>query len=217
APARNPLLSRRVFAFIRDMLLLQSRPSFGDEDRAEQRRFAGKFQQVTAPVTAKGVEDTAFYVYNRLVSLNEVGGEPGRFGIRPEAVHAYNRGRQARWPHALSPLSTHDTKRSEDTRARINVLSEMPEAWQACIERWSRLNEGHRITIEDETVPDANEEYLLYQTLVGAWPLEPGSPEGSEEFVSRIQAYLLKALHEAKVHTSWINPNPDYDNAVIEF
>jgi len=214
---RNPLLSRRVFAFIRDMLLLQFPESFGEEDRAEQRRFAGKFQQVTAPVTAKGVEDTAFYVYNRLVSLNEVGGDPGRFGVRPEAVHAYNRARQARWPYALSPLSTHDTKRSEDVRARINVLSEMPEKWETCLERWSRLNEAHRITVEDLTVPDANEEYLLYQTLVGAWPIEADSSAGSAEFVRRMQDYLLKALHEAKVHTSWINPNPDYDNAVVVF
>jgi (1->4)-alpha-D-glucan 1-alpha-D-glucosylmutase len=217
AVVRNPLLSRRVFGFIRDMLLLESPESFNEEDRAEQRRFAGKFQQVTAPVTAKGVEDTAFYVYNRLISLNEVGGEPGRFGSRPEAVHAYLQRRQAKWPYSLSPLSTHDTKRSEDVRARINVLSELPEAWQACLERWSRLNEAHRITVDDLTVPDANEEYLLYQTLVGAWPLEPASAEESRAFVERIQAYMLKALHEAKVHTSWMNPNSDYDNAVVEF
>ena len=217
AEALNPLMSRRVFRFIRDMLLLESPESFGEADRAEQRRFAGKFQQVTAPVTAKGVEDTAFYVYNRLVSLNEVGGDPGRFGIAPEAVHAFNRDRQARWPYALSPLSTHDTKRSEDVRARINVLSEIPEDWSAAVERWSRLNERHRKTDDDQTIPDANVEYLLYQTLVGAWPLEPWSPEDSAEFVGRIQAYMLKALHEAKVNTSWINPNAEYDDAIREF
>ena len=217
AETLNPLMSRRVFRFIRDMLLLESPESFGEADRAEQRRFAGKFQQVTAPVTAKGVEDTAFYVYNRLVSLNEVGGDPGRFGIRPEAVHAFNQDRQARWPYALSPLSTHDTKRSEDVRARINVLSEMPEEWSACVERWSRLNERLRKTDEDQTIPDANVEYLLYQTLVGAWPLEPYSAEEYAEFVKRIQAYMLKALHEAKVHTSWINPNAEYDAAIQEF
>jgi (1->4)-alpha-D-glucan 1-alpha-D-glucosylmutase len=217
AMARNPLLSRRVFAFIRDMLLLKFPESFSDEDRAEGRRFAGKFQQVTAPVTAKGVEDTAFYVYNRLVSLNEVGGEPGRFGVRPDALHAYNRARQARWPYSLSPLSTHDTKRSEDVRARINVLSEMPEAWKSALERWSRLNEPNRIPVDDMTALDRNEEYLLYQTLLGAWPLPPTSPDEHQEFVKRIQAYLLKALHEAKVHTSWINPNSEYDNAITEF
>src|SRR5207248_11127626 len=173
AMARNPLLSRRVFGLIRGMLLLESPESFGEADRAEQRGFAGKFQQVTAPVTAKGVEDTAFYVYNRLVSLNEVGGDPGRFGVRPEAVHAYNRGRQARWPYALSPLSTHDTKRSEDVRARINVLSEMPQEWQEHLARWSRLNGPYRRPVDDVTAPDPDDEYLLYQTLLGAWPLEP--------------------------------------------
>ena len=219
ATARNPLLSRRVFRFIREMLLLESPDSFTAEDRAEQRRFAGKFQQVTAPVTAKGVEDTAFYVYNRLASLNEVGGEPGRFGIRPDAVHAYNRTRQARWPHALSALSTHDTKRSEDVRARINVLSEMTEGWWAAVDRWSRLNEPHRkAKLDDEqTIPDPNEEYLLYQTLVGAWPLEPFGADEYAEFVKRIEDYMLKALHEAKVHTSWINPNAEYDEALREF
>ncbi len=229
AEARNPLINRRVFRFIRDMLLRDSPVSFGEEDRAEQQRFAGKFQQVTAPVTAKGVEDTAFYIYNRLVSLNEVGGDPARFGNSSEALHAYNQGRQARWPYALSPLSTHDTKRSEDVRARINVLSEMPGTWWGCVERWSRLNEKHRKVNEDQTIPDANEEYLLYQTLVGAWPLEshgsqegvaPPEPDRSEpnaEFVKRIQDYLLKALREAKVHTSWINPISEYDDAILEF
>jgi (1->4)-alpha-D-glucan 1-alpha-D-glucosylmutase len=217
AEALNPLMSRRVFRFIRDMLLLESPESFGEADRAEQRRFAGKFQQVTAPVTAKGVEDTAFYVYNRLVSLNEVGGDPGRFGTSPEAVHAFNRDRQARWPHALSPLSTHDTKRSEDVRARINVLSEIPEEWSAAVERWSRLNERLRKADEDQTIPDANVEYLLYQTLVGAWPLEPCSPEDYAGFIERIRAYMVKALHEAKDHTSWINPNAGYDDAIQEF
>jgi (1->4)-alpha-D-glucan 1-alpha-D-glucosylmutase len=217
ATARNPLVSRRVFAFIRDMLLLESPASFGEADRMEQRRFTGKFQQVTAPVTAKGVEDTAFYIHNCLVSLNEVGGYPARFGVRPEALHAYFEARQATWPFALSPLSTHDTKRSEDVRARINALSEMPEEWRACLERWSRLNEGYKVKGEDQAIPDPNEEYLLYQTLVGAWPLEPYTLEEYAEFVQRIQDYMLKALHEAKVHTSWINPNAEYDEAVEQF
>src|SRR5262249_49683740 len=178
AAGRNPLMSWRVFRFLCDMLLLESPDSFSAEDRIEQRRFAGKFQQVTAPVTAKGIEDTAFYVYNRLVSLNEVGGDPGRFGVCAEAVHKFNQERQARWAHALSPLSTHDTKRSEDVRARINVLSEMPSEWQAAVARWRRLNEPYRTSIEDQVAPDPNEEYLLYQTLIGAWPLEPyTSPE----------------------------------------
>jgi (1->4)-alpha-D-glucan 1-alpha-D-glucosylmutase len=217
ATARNPLISRRVFGFIRNMLLLESPASFGDADRAEQRRFAGKFQQVTAPVTAKGVEDTAFYIYNCLVSLNEVGGDPGRFGVRPEDLHAYFQARQARWPFALSPLSTHDTKRSEDVRARINALSEMPEDWTDCLERWGRLNAGYKVKGEDQTIPESNEEYLLYQTLVGAWPPEPYALEEYAEFVKRIRDYIQKAVHEAKVHSSWINPNAEYDEAVQQF
>src|SRR5262249_42942874 len=151
------------------------------------------------------------------------------------AVHAYNRARQARWPYGLSALSTHDTKRSEDVRARINVLSEMTEGWWAAVDRWTRLNEPHRKTGSDDepTIPDANEEYLLYQTLLGAWPPELLSREGEAtregeapsepdqaaraEFIGRIQDYMLKALHEAKVHTSWINPNAEYDEAIREF
>src|SRR5439155_7551827 len=134
AKRRNPRTETSIFDFLRDLLLLHYPTGSDADDRAAQCHFVMKFQQTTGPVMAKGVEDTAFYVYNRLVSLNEVGGEPGRFGLRPEAVHASNQGRQARWPYALSALSTHDTKRSEDVRARINVLSEMPEEWGACLE-----------------------------------------------------------------------------------
>lgn len=217
AMLRNPLVSRAVFHFLRGMLLLEYPPSFSEEDRAEQRRFAGKFQQVTAPVAAKGREDTAFYVFNRLLSLNEVGGDPGRFGVPPDALHAYNRHRQARWPYALSPLSTHDSKRGEDVRARINVLSEMPNEWRAALERWGRLNEPHRQPANESMAPDANEEYHLYQTLLGAWPLEPYNPHEYAAFIARIQDYLEKALHEAKVHTSWVNPDSDYDRAIREF
>ena len=219
AMARNPLLSRRVFRFIRDMLLLDPRSRSREEDRAEQRRFAGKFQQVTAPVTAKGVEDTAFYVYNRLVSLNEVGGEPGRFGVRPEAVHAYNRDRQARWPYALSPLSTHDTKRSEDVRARINVLSEMPEDWWAAVERWSRLNEPHRKAKADDDQRSPTPTRSTCSTRRSSAPGRSSriGPRNTRSSSKRIQDYMLKALHEAKVHTSWINPNAEYDEAVAEF
>ncbi len=225
ATARNPLLSRSVFRFIRDMLLQETPVSFTAEDRVEQRRFAGKFQQVTAPVTAKGIEDTAFYVYNRFVSLNEVGGDPGRFGVSALAFHNYNGERQRKWPYAMSPLSTHDTKRSEDVRARLNVLSELPDEWRECVGRWSQLNECHRVRIDEQPVPGPNEEYLLYQALVGAWPIErTGSPDDFalepadyEKFVQRIEAYMEKALHEAKVHTSWINPNEEYDTAISKF
>src|SRR6202011_1698405 len=162
AAARNPTLSRSLFRFVREMLLLKYPESATEADRAEQRRFAGKFQQVTSPVMAKGVEDTAFYNYARLLSLNEVGGDPGRFGTLPEALHRYNVERQAKWPWSLSPLSTHDTKRSEDVRARLNVLSELPEEWRDCIARWSQLNQRHCGNVDDAPAPDANEEYMLY-------------------------------------------------------
>ena len=214
---KNPTLSWSLFRFIRDMLLLVYPESATEADRAEQRRFAGKFQQVTAPVMAKGVEDTAFYVYNRLLSLNEVGGDPARFGAPPEALHRYNQARQMRWPYALSPLSTHDTKRSEDVRARLNILSELPDEWRDCVARWRKLNEPHRQEVEETSAPDANEEYLLYQTLVGAWPLEKGGAVESADFTRRIQEFMVKALHEAKVHSSWINPDSDYDDAVSRF
>jgi (1->4)-alpha-D-glucan 1-alpha-D-glucosylmutase len=215
AAARNPLISRPLFAFVRDMLLLDHPAGATDEEKAEQVRFAGKFQQVTSPVMAKGMEDTAFYVYNRLVSLNEVGGNPARFGTAPAAAHRFHADRQARRPRGLAPLSTHDTKRSEDVRARVNVLSEMPAEWGAAVRRWSELNARHRAEIGGAPAPDANEEYLIYQTLVGAWP--PAADRADAAFADRIAAYTVKALHEAKVHTSWVNPDADYDAAVQAF
>jgi (1->4)-alpha-D-glucan 1-alpha-D-glucosylmutase len=217
ARRRNPTLNRSHFQFLRNILLLRHDERASDEEIAEQQRFAGQFQQVTSPVMAKGLEDTAFYVYNRLTSLNEVGGDPARFGISPVLVHQYFAARQQHWPRALSATSTHDSKRSEDVRARISVLSEMPDAWRERLSRWSALNEPHRIQVEDEKAPDRNVEYLLYQTLLGAWPVEPYSEEEYAAFVGRIQAYIEKATHEAKVHTSWINPNADYDQALRQF
>src|SRR5262249_2460502 len=184
-----------------------------EEYRNLQRRFAGKFQQVTAPVTAKGVEDTALYVYNRFASLNEVGSEPWRFGWPPERVHQFFAERATSYPGGLSPLSTHDTKRGEDVRARLNVLSEMPLEWATAVMRWSAMNRRHKVELADAAAaPDANEEWLLYQTLVGAWT---GAP--TEAFVALIQAYMKKALCEAKVHSSWINPDAEYETAVAEF
>jgi (1->4)-alpha-D-glucan 1-alpha-D-glucosylmutase len=217
ARLRNPTLNRSHFDFLRDMLLLRHDERATDEEIIEQQRFAGQFQQVTAPVMAKGLEDTAFYVYNRLASLNEVGGDPGRFGTSPAAVHSALAARQQHFSHALSTTSTHDTKRGEDVRARISALSELPEAWRDALARWSSSNEAHRVLVEDEKAPDRNVEYLLYQTLLGAWPVEPYSDAEYADFVRRIQAYMEKATHEAKVHTSWINPNADYDDALRQF
>jgi (1->4)-alpha-D-glucan 1-alpha-D-glucosylmutase len=217
AKRKNAAISDSLFDFAREMILLNYPEGASDEDRAEQRRFVGKFQQVTAPMMAKGVEDTAFYVYNRLVSLNEVGGDPDAFGAAPSALHRHNKQRQERWPHALSSTATHDTKRGEDVRARLNVLSELAQEWQRTLPRWGRLNKKHRVEVDELTVPDRNDEYLFYQTLVGAWPLEPFEGKVAQELVARLQAYMEKATHEAKVHTSWINPNPAYDDGVRRF
>ncbi len=209
AMERNPRADGDVFNYLRETLLQHYPENFTDLDRNEQLTFAGKFQQLTAPVTAKGVEDTAFYIFNRLVSLNEVGGDPARFGIKADELHAYLGARQKAWPYGLSALSTHDTKRSDDARARLNVLSEMPEQWQASIKQWKALNGPSKLT--------ANEQYLLYQALAGTWPLEPYSDADYQEFIKRTQAYMLKAMREAKVNTSWTEPDEEHEKAVLEF
>ncbi len=162
-----------------------------------------RFQQTSPPVTAKGIEDTAFYRYNRLVALNEVGGDPGRFGLSVESFHARNAERAQRFPHGLLVTSTHDTKRSGDVRARIGVLAEMPHEWRAHVLHWREIN----APLRDGAAPDANEEYLLYQTLVGAWPIDLG----------RLQDYMRKALREAKRNTSWVAPRRDWEAAVDRY
>jgi (1->4)-alpha-D-glucan 1-alpha-D-glucosylmutase len=217
AKRRNPRTAEAIFDFIRDTLLLRNIQNFPEEDRWKLVDFVMEFQQITGPVMAKGVEDTAFYVYNRLVSLNEVGGHPDQFGIPVAAFHQQNRERQRNWPHSLLATSTHDTKRSEDVRARINVLSEIPGEWRATLSRWSRLNAAKKTSVDGQPAPDRNDEYLLYQTLIGAWPAEPASPEELNGFGERIAAYMHKATMEAKSHTSWVNPNKEYDAAVHNF
>lgn len=217
AKRRNPTTNVSVFDFVRDVLLLRYPENADEAYREDQRAFVQKFQQVTAPVTAKGVEDTASYRYNRLVSLNEVGGEPDRFGVSVEEFHTQCLARQERWPAGLSATSTHDTKRSEDVRARIHILSEIPREWRAAVGRWHRWNRRHAVEVDGRAAPDRNDEYLLYQTLVGAWPLPPLEPEGRATFTARIQAYMLKAAKEAKVNTSWINPSEGYDGALRGF
>jgi (1->4)-alpha-D-glucan 1-alpha-D-glucosylmutase len=217
AKRRNPAVSESIYDFVRDVLLLRDPEGIEPLDRAERREFVRRFQQLTGPAVAKGLEDTAFYRYYPLASLNEVGGSPARFGVSVAAFHALNQARMERTPHALSATSTHDTKRSEDVRARISVLSEDPEGWARAIGRWSEANARHKTEAFDALVPDANEEYLLYQTLVGTWPLEPLDDEGRRRYVERMQRYMDKALKEAKLHTSWVRPNDDYDRAVRAF
>ncbi|MBC7840361.1 MAG: malto-oligosyltrehalose synthase [Nitrospiraceae bacterium] len=216
AKRKNPALSGLVFDFVQDILLKQA--SYHHErERRDQLRFAMKFQQITGSVMAKGAEDTAFYVYNRLASLNEVGGDPLQFGLSIHTFHERMRQRRAHWPASICATSTHDTKRSEDVRARINVLSEIPQAWKTRILRWSQLNKGCKTEVDGTLAPDRNEEYLLYQTLIGAWPFHALDDDEYKTFSDRIQAYMAKALKEAKIHTSWVNPNHAYDHAVRDF
>lgn len=195
ASARCAAIDPRLFDFLRDLLLMQV-------EGAMETDFALRFQQLTGPAMAKGAEDTAFYNYNRLLCLNEVGCYPGRFGHAPEVFHRFCQEQQKDWPRSMLATSTHDTKRSEDVRARLALLSEMPERWETLIERWHELTAPHR----SEEV-DRNTAYLFYQTLVGAWPWE-------EE---RAVAYMQKATREAKAHTSWIKANPSYDEAIERF
>jgi len=217
AKRKNLTTSASVFDFIRDVLCLRFPEARSEGDRGEHVTFVMKFQQLTGPITAKGLEDTAFYRYNRLVSLNEVGGAPDRFGSSVEEFHQKNAERQAQWPGSLSTTSTHDAKRSEDVRARINVLSQIPQEWRVRLRVWHRLNRRARVMVDGHPVPDRNEEYLLYQTLIGAWPIEPVPDSEYAEFVERIQQYMFKALREAKVHVSWVNPHPEYDAGVRRF
>ena len=217
AKRRNPAEDTSVFDFIASLLLLKDPKGTDAHGRAERRDFALRFQQLTSPVTAKGLEDTAFYRFYPLASLNEVGGEPALIGVSPERFHERNRDRQEAWPHTLSATSTHDTKRGEDTRARINVLSEIPEEWNRALHRWRELNRARKVSVEGAEAPDANEEYLVYQTLVGTWPLGGVTDESRGDYTRRLQEYLRKALKEAKLHTSWINPNEGYERAVSDF
>lgn len=215
AKRRNPALSGLVFDFVRDLLLQQANSREGPD--AERLQFVMKFQQTTSPVTAKGIEDTAFYQFNRLISLNEVGADPQQFGMTPTMVHQQLKERQGRWPATLSATATHDTKRGEDVRVRIAVLSEVTKLWNHRVTQWSRLNRKWKISGEQGVMPTADDEYLLYQTLIGAWPLIMRDEQEHQVFCARIQAYMNKAIREAKVHTSWVNPDHEYEEAVHRF
>jgi (1->4)-alpha-D-glucan 1-alpha-D-glucosylmutase len=217
AKRRNPAISSSIFDFLKDVLLLNYPEEFTDADKKEWTDFVMRFQQITGPVMAKGIEDTVFYVYNCFVSLNEVGGNPDRFGTTLETFHGKNIERIKFWPNALIATSTHDTKRSEDVRARINVLSEIPGEWRKCLINWRRLNKKKKPVVEGQIVPDMNEEYLLYQTLIGAWPVSQLNKSGYEFFKKRIKDYMLKSVREAKVNSSWINPNSIYEDALMIF
>ena len=220
AKRRNPAIEESIFNFLRDVLVFRFPENLDAEARAAHTHFVLKFQQATGPIMAKGLEDTVFYIYNRLAALNEVGGEPQQFGLSIDAFHERNLDRQRNWPATLLTTSTHDTKRSEDVRTRMVAISEMPELWRRSLQRWRLANRRWKRTINDVEAPDGNEEYLLYQTLLGTWPVQPsGLPEeaATAEYTERIQTYMAKALHEAKVNTSWIQPNEEWDAAMRDF
>jgi (1->4)-alpha-D-glucan 1-alpha-D-glucosylmutase len=207
ARRRNPTRDSSIFDWIHDILRGRVPNHLGEADRQARTDWVMRFQQMTGPVTAKGVEDTALYRYTRFPSLNEVGSEPDRFGVSAEAFHVFAGRRQQQWPASLSATATHDSKWSDDVRARIDVLSEMPQEWRARTRRWRRLNSRHRPQLDGRPVPDPNEEYLLYHAMLGAWPIDR----------DRLRQYFLKAMKEAKRYTSWTNPNPEREAAALGF
>src|SRR5438270_7782394 len=220
AKRRNPAIEESIFNFLRDVLVFRFPENLDAEARAAHTRFVLKFQQSTGPIMAKGLEDTAFYIYNRLAALNEVGGEPQQFGLSIDAFHERNLDRQRNWPATLLTTSTHDTKRSEDVRARMVAISEIPELWRRSLQRWRTVNRRWKKDVNELEAPDANEEYLLYQTLLGTWPVGAnGAPaeNAGPEYIERIQAYMTKALNEAKLNTSWIQPNEEWLAATRDF
>jgi len=200
--------------FIEKFLLLEFDDHLSKEDKDKWLHFVMRLQQFTGPLMAKGVEDTVLYIYNRLVSLNEVGSTPAKFGISIDEFHNFNQNRSAYWPHTMNCTSTHDTKRGEDIRARINVLSEIPEEWEAQLKKWQEINAPQKDCIEGLDVPTPNDEYFLYQTLLGAFPFNESEYSA---FIERLKDYVIKAIREAKVNSGWLRPNTAYEEAFINF
>jgi (1->4)-alpha-D-glucan 1-alpha-D-glucosylmutase len=237
ARRRNAAMEASLFDFFREVVLPRDvqeekaeppngferrggyPPSNADEAR-ERLRFGMKLQQYTGPVQAKGVEDTSFYRYNVLLSLNEVGGDPARFGRPVEAFHEANATRASEWPFEMITTATHDTKLGEDVRARINVISEMPDEWGREVARWMRINRTQRSLVHGEPAPDRVDEYRFYQALAGVWPAdlpETFAGDAPAQLVGRLSEYMIKAAKEAKVHTSWLTTNQPYEDALEQF
>jgi (1->4)-alpha-D-glucan 1-alpha-D-glucosylmutase len=220
AKRRNPAIEESVFNFLRDILLFRFPENLDAQGREEHMHFVLKFQQFTGPIMAKGLEDTVFYIYNRLAGLNEVGGDPQQFGSTVEAFHERNFDRHRNWPATMLGTSTHDTKRGEDVRARMLAISEVPELWRRSLAKWRTINRRWKETVNESEAPDGNEEYLLYQTLLGTWPVTgSGAAERrvGADYIERIQNYMTKALSEAKLNTSWIQPNEPWLAATRNF
>lgn len=215
AKKRNPSTDPSIWNWIRSLMLMEGNHYQNDNLRRELLDCILSLQQLTSPVMAKGWEDTAFYRDFPLASLNEVGGEPEQFGTLPSEFFKRLLERHENYPFTMNGTSTHDTKRSEDTRSRINVLSEIPGVWEKAIFRWKRLNSKKKLQVDGCHIPAAREEYLLYQTLLGIWPFHDKT--ASEEFVDRVINYMIKAGREAKRETSWINVNEDYEKALTQF
>jgi len=217
ARRRSVAADASVFDFLRQVLL--GRPLPGGPPGLDQRyrAFVQRFQQYTAPVAAKGIEDTALYRHHRLISVNDVGGEPDHFGMSVAAFHAASRDRALHWPGTMLATSTHDAKRSEDVRARIDVISEMPAAWRLATRRWSRMNRRHKRIVNGQLAPTRNDEYLLYQLLVGSLPAHALDDAGLADYAQRIEQAMRKSVRESKAVTSWMNPNAPYEAALSAF
>lgn len=213
AKEQVPLLLKEL-NYIEKLLLLEEEESLKPEQKELQRHFVMRLQQLTGPLTAKGIEDTLLYVYNRLLSLNEVGGNPSQFGVTVADFHEFNKKQQELWTHKMNATATHDTKRGEDARARINVISEIPEEWEKQVKLWSEINNSKKVKDKRRTIPSKNDEYFFYQTLIGSFPFAESE---YAEFVERVKDYVIKAVREAKVHTAWLRPDSDYENGFIAF
>ncbi|HMJ51408.1 MAG TPA: malto-oligosyltrehalose synthase [Polyangiaceae bacterium] len=215
ARRRNPVTHESVFDFIGQVLLLDAPDGLQENQRRDRRHFVMKFQQVTGPVMAKGVEDTAFYRYFPLAALEEVGGHPESMGTSLAQFHRKMVERAEHARRALSATDTHDAKRSEDARARLSVLSEISEEWEKAVDRFRELNRGMRVEMPGFLAPDDHDEYLFYQSVLSIWP--PGIDSPPADLVERVSSYMMKAIHEAKRHSSWINPSRPYDDGVAAF
>ena len=210
---RNPDLAYEI-NFLEKFLLFEFFEHVSQEEKEGWIDFVMKFQQLTGPLMAKGFEDTTLYIYNRLISLNEVGGDPDKFGISVHEFHEFNNSRAVSSPYTMNTTSTHDTKRGEDARARINVLSEIPNDWGKKLRYWAKINKGMKTRSGGINIPDRNDEYFLYQSMIGSFPFHK---KDQKAFKERLKVYIVKAVREAKIHTAWLEPDTDYEKGFLTF